>query len=413
MYNFVRSYIKKDYQWALVDVSAMTLRDVIDSYDTVRLVVTWDTDVIPFIVETKDNASILSVVDKTLTVTDWLLSYTEKDLVAKENVKELRDVKGVRFTDLYEYPVSIDRANHQYADGLEIPTGSDVDLVIRNQLKLEDELGIYNLGKNSVLCVNGRLLETISAHGNVYGVGAVTEADTEDKYLLSIMDFTDVGGCDRVAIGEDNLTVKLRTMNNEQTYTTKVVVDVGMSMRGKTPVCALDGMFNYKNSVIRAISDTKVEITVRHDVAIKNASRRVHDKLPWIDPVTAREQGIDSLTFDVVKYLSANTSFIILINTDELCINEEAVGPTFIPGFYTHYRAPRGLLMAEDGRLMPYYVNDFNQDTVSLAVGDVTKRKKLTAEFNRFINENVYTQAVVTEHKEEVVEATMIDLYVF
>lgn len=413
MYNFVRSYVKKDYQWSLVDVSAITLRDLLDTYTTVRIIATWDASVIPFIIETKDNVSILSVADKDLTVTDWLATYTEADLNAKPDVKQLRDVKALRFADLHEYQVDIDRGNHEYADGLEIPVGSDVDLVIRNQLKQEDEQSTYNLGKNSVLCVNGRLLETIHAHGNVYGVGAVTEADTEGKYLLSILDFTDVGGCERVSITEDNMVSRLRTMNDEQTYTTKVVVDVGTSMRGKTPVCSLDGMFHYSKQVIRPISDTKVEITVRHDVAIKNASRRVHDVLPWINPVTAREQGIDSLTFDANKFLLAKTSFIILINTDELCIHEEAVGPTFIPGFYTHYRAPRGILKGEDGRLMPYYINDFNQDTVSIAVGDVTTRSKMTAEFNKFLNEPVYTQAVNTELTREVKEASMVDLYVF
>ena len=414
MYNYIRAYVRYGNQWVFKDITGETLAYITANYSSFRIVLTWDVVTTEFEIHREDVKDIISTVDGTTTLTTWLASYTSNILPSRDEVSRLDSCKSVSFRDMHEYGFTeTKRGNGNYAPDHVLAPGTDTDIMVSNNNEVLGEKSISNLGKNAIICCNGRMLKTFSANGYLYGKDAAFEAGKLGQELFSIIDFTDVGGCVKVDMNDTNVVELPRTQDMINNFTSSVVVDVGVSMRNRTPLASIDGYLFFNKVDITAISDTKVRINIRHDVVLTRASKRVHDELTWAKPANTQLSGLRADTFDVMELVKAATSFIILVETAELNVNVEPAGISGVNGFYVHYRSPKGMLISENGVLLPYYVNDFDKDMVSIAVGDVTKRRRLTAEFTNWSDSTIVTQAVYNDIVKQTVGANIVDMYTF
>lgn len=412
MYNFIRSYTKKNKEWTLHDVSNETLDFIDGVYESVRIVATQDADVTEFEIHMNDLRMELFLVDKTQTVLEWLASYSEPVLPTRMSVKRLKDVRNVKFTDISGYNLTIKAGNHLYAEGITSPKNSDHDLECYSELPEYDARSMRNLGDNSVIAVNGHICKTTFSNGRLWALDASTYVKADTAPVFSVIDFTDIGGCEKVYLNNDNTKIALRSLDEERRYLTRAVVDTGISMQGKTPVIVIDGHLYIGNDTIKPISDTEVVIDVSHPTVLSKANDHTIERLGFVDSPNARENGLNLLTMDVSKLLTETDSFVILINTSELCVQREKLEVTNIEGFYTHYRAPTGLCMFENGRLAPYQINDYNAWTVCVATGSNIRRNMLW-DTVKWEDLKVMWDVEAENGVDHKMEAEIIDLYVF
>lgn len=413
MYAIVRTYVRLDNIWQFKDISDETISEVRANYSNFRIVVTWDSGSVESEIHFKDIEDLLSTVTGTLTVEEWLATYTSADVPARTEIQRLSTARCVSFTDLHNYAFDfIGRGNNTYAPDAKLPIGEDVDLMLGNSYPDSDQGSVYNIAKNGILCSNGRMLRTVGHDGFVYGVNAHYEAGDFKQENYSILDFTEVGGIIKKDFTEDMLTVLPRTVNDISLSRTRVIIDTGEDLTNLTPLASLDGYLSYKNHEIKIFNKTSIKISISHKTVITRASRRLHEALTWIGAANVRDEGLRAETFDALEFFKANTSFLILIQNPEVSIIEEPVEYSGINGFYVHYRYPKGILMSEKGRMLPYFVNDYDKDVVSLAVGDVTKRITLTSETVPWADDNVYAQATYNDPIKKPQAAKIVDIFV-
>lgn len=412
MYNFIRSYTKDNSVWTLNDIKDETVDFILDNFESVRIVATWDTDTNEFEIHMNDLRMELFLTDTTQKVVDWLGSFTENTLKTRPKVTRLSEVRTVKFKDLHTYNLSYKPGNHLYGPGIVVPKNTDNDLECFSDLPEYDERSMRNLAKNAVITVNGHCVKTIYEHGKLWGVGASKHLNKDVSNIFSIIDFTDIGGCEKAYPTEDTVRIALRTMDEERAYITRAVIDTKVSMQKRTPVLVMDGHLYIGEEWIKPISDTEVVINVRHDVVLQRANNSKLEDLGFVDPANARNNGIDALTLDVQKLLLETDTFVLLLNTDELCVQRERLGATKIEGFYTHYRAPVGLCFFENGKLAPYNYTDYNAWTVCLGVGNNVRRNMLSDTISW---SDVKTMWDVERENpvDHFMEAEIVDLYVF
>lgn len=412
MYNFIRSYTKTNSIWTLNDVHDQTVQHIIDNYEAVRLVCTWGAETVEFEIHLRDNRNNLFLVDLSQTVETWLNGYTANSLISRPEVKRLGQVRTVKFQDLHHYNLSYGPGNHMYGPGIIPPKNTNNDLMCTSDLPSYDERSMSNLGKNAVIAVNGHICKTIEEHDKLWAVDAGSHLNQGSSNVFSVIDFTDIGGCEKAYCADENTTVALRTMSDERLYISRVLVNTGVSLQKRTPILVIDGNLYMGDDWLKVVSETEVMIDVHHDVVLRRANDRTKEILGFVDPTNARDNGINALTLDVKKLMLDTDTFLLLLNTDELCVQKEQLGPTKIEGFYTHYRAPVGLCFFENGKLAPYHFNDYNAWTVCMAVGANIRRNMMDDTINWTDVQAMWD--VERENREDTfMDAEVVDLYVF
>lgn len=372
MYTVIRSYVMVNKKWFLKDIQDETLEFILREYQSSRIVIRWGASEeeeirISTILATLSQMALL------LTVKEWVETLN-KDSVKTNSPSSLSSAKNVKFTDLYTYPYEVKRGSHVYAEGVPIPPGMDVDIRLDNDLPEHDEKSMMNTGKNMVICVKGRLLNTVYAHGSVYGVSGSKNAGIENTTTLSILDFTDVGGCTKIPLTLSNVKVVKEESSTEDDHKTRVVITSPVSLVDKTPMVALDGKLKYKPSQVKVINGNQLLLTIDNRAVVEDLLER-QDKSPsWVNHVTVNKAGYELDSLNVPKLLTETGSFVILVNNNELCVNEEAVSGTGITGCYRHYRVPTGLVVDERGNILPYHLDGYTDTVVALNVGHTTDK---------------------------------------
>lgn len=412
MYIYLTSYVRENYNWKEKIINDELLGNVLNTYQNVRLVCKLIKDPLEFEIHFSDIRSILSVADKELTINNWLSSFEKDVLQKRDKLSILKEARNVKFSDLHQYEFKVTRGSHTVQLGGNIPIGNDVDIKLDNDLPDHDEKSVSNLGANAVIACNGRLLKTVYVNGSLFGVNAVTECAIDRGSVMSILDFTDIGGCTKLPISENMVKVIPKKGNEGEDFKERVVIDTGISLQGKTPTISLDGYYKVGKPHIKVISDTKVQVTVDKRHAAEMALRRNNTTLSWIQPSTVNKEGLKLNTFDTVDYLTQDNSFLIILETDELNINVESLSPTAIDNCYRHYRVPTGIVQDEQGRLLAYTVDGFNQDIVALSVNGDNERKRFVTDYSEG-NGLTLLRAVQVSSVKERKQAFVKDMYVF
>lgn len=412
MYIYITSYVRENYNWKEKLISDELLGNVLNTYQSVRLVCRLPDSNIEFEVHFNDIKPVLSVSDKTLTVGNWLSNFEFDVLQKRDRLSLLTEAKNVKLTDLHKYELLVSRGSHKAQPGGEIPIGTDVDIKLDNDLPAHNEMSVSNLGSNAVVVCNGRLLKTVYVNGSLFGVNAATECSIDKGTVMSMLDFTDVGGCTKLSITEDMIKIVPKKSSEAEDYKDTVVIDTGISLLGKTPTISLDGYYKVGKPHIKVISETKVQVTIDKRYAAEMALRRGNTQLPWIQPSTVNRTSLKLSTFDTVAYLTQDNSFLIVLNTDELNVNVEALSPTAIDSCYRHYRVPTGIIQDEQGRLLSYTVDGFNQDVVALSVNGDNERKRFVTDYSESDGLTLARAIEVSSVKERK-QAFVKDMYIF
>lgn len=412
MYIYITSYVRENYNWKEKLINNELLDNVLNAYQNVRLVCKFADNPIEFEVHFNDIKSILSVSNKELTISNWLLSFTSDILKKRDRLSLLTEAKNVKLADLHDYNFLVTRGSHAVQLGGTIPVGNDVDIKLDNSLPAHDERSAVNLGNNAVVVCNGRLLKTVYVNDSLFGVNAATECMIDQGSVFSLLDFTDVGGCIKLPIVKDMVRIAPKKSNEGEDFKVTVVIDTGISLSGKTPTISLDGYYKTGKPHIKVISDTKVQVTIDKRYAAEMALRRNNTRLSWIQPSTINGAGLKLNTFDTINYLTKDNSFLIILNTDELNVNIESLSPTAIDNCYRHYRVPTGIVQDEQGRLLSYTVDGFNQDVVALSVNGDNERKRFVTDYSK--SEGlILTKAVEATSLKESKQAFVKDMYIF
>lgn len=382
MYNYKRAYVKENFHWKELNVSSLTLVVILNKYQNVRIIATHGTETMERGIDLKNNRYVLSKSDKSQTVTAWLTTLVEAEVV-HDNVKvTFNSVRCVKHWNLFDLPVKVTGANARFGEGVPIPVGMTTDLMITSNVENEaNELSTKNIAKNMLIAINGRVCKMDLVDGRAFAIDAYNKVSSNAN-VLSAIDFTDVGGLTQVNITEDMVTVIPQSPEEISMKRQRVTIELSEEVSGTTPILILDGYLHILDGSIKRVSGKLLEVTVRLDVALIRAGRHkayVHD---FVDNASLGGGGIDGNTFDVSKFLHQTDTFIAFVHNEDLCLFKEQLQQTKTLGGYEHYRAPKGIIVTDQMEYVPHIYEEVSATHLSISIGENIYDSSFVRDFN-------------------------------
>lgn len=407
MYTFVSSIAKKDGNWENIDISGITIYNLKNTYDDFRVVIR-DNLENRFEVRYPDIESFLMTGNELRTIIQAINDISESSLIKRDQITSLADVGAVRQRDIFDYDINVARGNHLYSADSVIPVNADIDILITSSYAPALPQSTQSLFRNCLFSVNGYIYPTVLVDDRLYIVGASSELNRANGFTISVIDFTELGGITIHRIDENSIKSKNRTMDIDRQYLTKVSLSVPDDLIGKHIIPILAGHPVLREAQYTLLDKGIISLDIDHVGTLKNLMRRPAEKRrKYIDP-SININAASAMAFDAKKYLSAGDTMLVVINDKETCKRTEKLYNDGLPGQYSLYRFPNGIIQMEDGSIMNYVVNETRPDQTIVSCSFMTKFEPTITEFNKTV---VVTANQTNASVTKVMDAWITDYY--
>jgi hypothetical protein len=416
MYTINTCFVKKDFEWDVAAIEFERIELLLADYQRIRVVVDYNYQGVSTqkMIDLTDNKGLISPTDRKRSLTEWITSLKNDSLVGVTDPIYPASAKSVMMRDSFFYQLKIDVGNHKFGPGNTLPYGEDKDLIITSNPKVKtfDKRHVVHLKDNALFCVNGQICRHYWNYDQIYLIDGHRKINGTRDNVISVIDFTDIGGFDIVDLKDSNVKVAPQSTTDKKLQRTRAIVTLPKVVSGYTPILVLDGQMHILDGSYKIVADNQILINIDHMAAIKKALRYPFNRLDWLDPANVLLTGIRADHFYTQEFLTQTDSFIVMVKTSELSLKRESMSPTGLHGCYTHYRMPKGIMFFEDYTLAPYMTDGHTQYTVSLQTID--NRRMNWALWSQTNNSKVLPTTTHTERgKAPLMDAFVIELYVF
>lgn len=337
---------KENGNWELLDESNYTVKEFYSRFEEFRVVLSDEENGDRFEVRSEDYRNVVDVND-----TELLLNALERDresLIPK-SVTMLSQIQRVISKDLYEYPVEISLGLNTMSGGQIVPTTMKKDLKITSKIK-----GVtLGLEVDCLISVNGTIYPTVLIDDILFIKNAAWELSGGRSATITVLDFSEVGGLDKVRINKHNLKSR-RTLGADQLYLSMCIIDVGQDMTGKQVFSVEAGFLELDNISIERFGPTTIKMQIVNEVAIKRILKRpISQRSNYQEDLSGRTL-IKKLNFRPDRYLTQEDSMICILKDPKVCKHSEDLINNGIENEYSFYRHIEGIAINEDGEIINY-----------------------------------------------------------
>ncbi|AXH71042.1 virion structural protein [Vibrio phage BONAISHI] len=413
MYQFKKSYFQQAKQWHEVDVKSQTLAVLLTAYQNVYFVLSNNEDSFLYLYDLKEQRSHIEPDDQSKTLETWLGEFTTNVLTPSSDLIYPSASKTVLMRDASHYKFKTEKGNAGYGVGVPVPKGLDKDLIITSPtLNDSDSRHVKNLAVNGLFVINGQICKHAYLNDQIYIIDGVAKFGDSVDNVISVIDFTNVGGFDLVNFTEDNIVIAPQDASDLSRERTRVSVAINGNVNDYTPIVVIDGHIHIMDETYEVISSDRLKINLDHKSIIRKAIRYPFNALDYLEPANVRDEGYRRDSIKVEELLTQTDSFVLLVKNKKLAIHRELMTRSSMPGCYTHYRMPKGIMLFEDKTIAPYYTDGYNQYRVSIRTID--NRKPNYAIDNQDIGSvNAPTSSHTRRGPNHLLEAHVIDIYEF
>lgn len=337
-----------------VDVSNFTLRDLLENYKTGYMVLTnayLQGEV--FLTLEAIRATDLGVGSYDVTITSWLKTNGNKTLphVLEEPIYSFTKLN---YADCAQAGYSR-QAVHPYSTIEGYPLSSLTDLYVR-----KDAVDSIILANNSVFVVNGYL----HTHDKYREGVKITDATKSMMYAkrnhLGVISFNDCGGVKQLTLKPE----MIHRSNEDMNLYHELVLELGVSLRGKGVLLSLAGMFIYSNDVFKITDEDNGIVVVNLDRL--NLLDRVQRAVEFIDfPEMlnfTKGNKIKQLDKDVIlsdafilAMLRMSQTFVMVTEQPHHLVKREPLNYQGVYGRYFSHRFDFDIVTDSYGRIVPYF----------------------------------------------------------
>lgn len=337
-----------------VDVSNFTLKELLENYKTGYLVLTNDylTGEV-FLTLEAIRATDLGMGTFDITINNWLKNNGVKTLphILKEPVYKFTKLN---YADAAQSGFSR-LAVHPYSTIAGYPLSSLTDLYVR-----KDGVDSTILNDNSLFVVNGYL----HTH-DIYKEGIkITDATKSMMYAkknhLGVISFNNCGGVKHFTLKPEMIH---RSSDDIGLYQ-ELVLELGVSLKGKGAFLSLGGMFIYSNDVYKITDEENGIIVV--NLSRLNLLDRIQHAIKFIDfpemLLHSQEDNITQLDKDVIlsdafimAILRMSQTFVMVTDQPHHMVKREPVNYQGVYGRYFSHRFDYDVMVDSFGRIVPYF----------------------------------------------------------
>lgn len=337
-----------------VDISNFSLKELLENYKTGYLVLTNDylTGEV-FLTLEAIRTTDLGMGTFDITITNWLknngvktLPHSLKEPVYKFTKLNYADAAQSGYSRL---------AVHPYSTIAGYPLSSLTDLYVR-----KDGVDSSILNANSLFVVNGYL----HTH-DIYKEGIkITDATKSMMYAkknhLGVISFNNCGEVKHFTLKPEMIH---RSSNDIGLYQ-ELVLELGVSLKGKGAFLSLAGMFIYSNDVYKITDEENGIIVV--NLTRLNLLDRIQRAIEFIDfpemLLHSQEDNITLLDKDMIlsdafimAILRMSQTFVMVTDQPHHMVKREPVNYQGVYGRYFSHRFDYDMMVDSFGRIVPYF----------------------------------------------------------
>lgn len=403
---FLKSITKKDGQWKSEDVSAMNIADLDSEREDFRIAVKFIDGTVR---ELRANTlrELCDLSDRPGTVEDFVNTINGLHPTLHD-VTYLSEVLKVRHTLLTDHDVTMELGNNGYGLGVTIPVPDRKDIAISSNIPAGSVGSITHLSNNCLFLVNGRVHRTIIVNDRLFIIDAGYEVQRLKGCVISVIDFSELGGIDVHHVSADDIMHRAYTMDSELQYKTKVMLKLDDLDIQKNKVLLFEA--GYYKDQFTIEDETHLSTTVMHGAAL--------DRLLTLMPGVRNKYYTDlekndtpsAHALDVPKYLTQGDTMVVSIRNTGAVEHRERVETMELVGHYRTRRPPCGILLASDNTILQYRISVIEDTRSTLCTLPNQVFKFLPTENNNNLDISLAPYVPpVTPHK--FLSAELIDIY--
>lgn len=403
---FLKSITKENGQWKSEDVSEMSVFELNENREEFRIAIKFiDGTLRELRSETLREKYDLS--SRTGSVKDFINNIDEMYPVVHD-VTYLSEVKKAKHALITEYDVTMELGNNGYGVGVVIPVPDRKDIAISSNKAAGTTGSIEQLNANCLFVVNGRVHKTMVVNDRLFIIDGGYEVQRLKGCVISVIDFTELGGIDVHYIDNSDIKHRAYTMDTELQYKSKVMFNLPNLDIQKNKVLLFEAGYYKEQFVVE--DDTHLSTTVIHTAALE----RLLTLMPGVRNKyykDLRENDTPSAhALDVTKYLTQGDTMVVSFRNTEVVEHREYVETMDIVGHYRTRRPPCGILLASDNTILQYRTSVIEDNRSTLCTLPNQVFKFLPTENNNYLDISLapYVPPVTPQ---KFLSAELIDIY--
>lgn len=366
MYNCTRALVRRhgaNQRLLETQVNTMSVRELINDYTIVYLVLTHPALPSEVSLNLEDVADVVFKLSPTVTVDQWLTSNGDKTLPTSTTVP--KKAAGVaKYRDLFVAGYHAEKVHPTSGSGNSLLDAELTDLQITREGA--DYKEIY---EHALFTINGLCHIADYSSKGVFIKGGGRSIHYANRNQIGITSFLDVGKMSFYPITDTMIkSVGLDEIGRPHQLKKGVLLNLpNVDLSNKVVMISLMGVLHYASNRYKVVGDHSIllEWWKLPLMELINNTRPYIDISSFeatLDPVAWHKDAIDlnlANTDDSIKaFLKLKQTFIILIEADNFFYNRIAVEQTGLPGRYVHPDRPRYPLQLENGFLPEYMTYD-------------------------------------------------------
>ena len=356
MQTLLSCHVKEKNEWITIDASTNTLRKLMEKYTRVRLFVIDDNRVKNTLCF-PENANALTDGDLDAIVGFWL-SRPTTDITPYINntYRTLDEVAMLKVRSLWDFPVDVTLGNRDYAVGEFIPSIDVTDLIVTDKGGsgvVADRL------QRCVIAIDGKVYQTTTVNGRLCALGAATAFSKENPGVetVEVYDFSALGDLTWIPMTSFNTTLVRETIN----------VDTNMDLTGKHAIVVINNTPVLTGIGTKTLGRNVYQRLNRRDIAVDVIKQQILQEV-GASSANIANTGPFIRSINLLKYVTRGNCALLVIDNDDVCVRSKPVEETGIYNNYNYPYPPQGVLVGDDGNIMPYRLDGYNDSAASITV---------------------------------------------
>jgi ribosomal protein S11 len=371
VYRCVKSLVRvnnSDNRWSERSLNDEPVATLFNVYREVLLVLTHTSHSDLVTLNLKDVVTMLSGIDDTITVSQWLTSLGNQSLPTTPGGPVIES-KTVKYRDAFKAGYKGELVFSEGNPFNDVPDSDKDDILLTKK-----GVDYATFHKNCLVTVNGMVHRTDYDHNGIYVKDGGISFRKANENHIGILNFKEVGSLDFISITED----MLYNPHQNGEFKNAVYLKLPKSIGNKIVMVVLGGYLHLIDSYYHCINEHAIKL----DFANLPLLPRFYESRKLID-LSAMEKHHEKssnndthvVLSDLLKnesisaYLTLSQSFVVLVDCDNLYLEKHKLGYSHLPGRYFSSQEPVWPARTELGRL-PEYVAIPESSIWTIAVQD-------------------------------------------
>jgi len=342
VYTLSRAFVQQNRQWETVDVSQLSFKTLFQDYKHVLFII---------VAAGEEKALLLNDMDKTLRYSNTLVADYFSNITSTlpwlPDVPDIDHPINAFYADVFDHEFTVTRSDHT-----KHVTNPTIGKQGPDALLEHDDMDYVQLAKHSLFTVNGYLHRTSATSQRLYVLRAGETLERTDGNHIGLLNFSQLGEINTYGLKDENILTDIRIPAHEQFLINLPDVDLS----NKTVMLCIGGYLIALDDTYQVIGDNTIKVNLKTYPLIRRVllSREDIQLDDLINPIgNIQVKDIHSNSF-IRRYMTHPFSFVITIDHDNVCTDEERLQETGLPGKYRSASIPQGILFDNEGLIAEY-----------------------------------------------------------